>query len=105
MKAGEEKAFALSDVRKWKKDSVLWEHRSKRKAAVSWNSIGGHELTLDFVKDDEEEPMAAKPVDQVTKTKDQRSPISYILASHELEVGQMVMNCDSSRASRKQRVY
>ncbi|KAL8137554.1 hypothetical protein V2J09_003555, partial [Rumex salicifolius] len=106
-KDGEEKTFALSDIKKWKKDSIIWAHRSKRKAAVSWQSIGGHEMTLDFVREDEDETTVDQgrlPVDHVTKTKDQRAPVSYILASHELEVGQMVMNCDSSNPSLKQRV-
>ncbi|KAL8167261.1 hypothetical protein V2J09_008760 [Rumex salicifolius] len=112
-KAGEEKTFTLNDIRKWKKDSVLWEHRCKRKAAFSWQSIGGHDMTMNFVKDDKKETMVdqdqgcllIQTVDQVTKTKDQRAPISYILASNELEVGHMVMNCESSKPSRKPRAF
>ncbi|KAI4300256.1 hypothetical protein L6164_033653 [Bauhinia variegata] len=35
-----ENVFSLSEVRKWRPDSNLWEHRIKRKAAVSWQSSG-----------------------------------------------------------------
>ncbi|PIA31219.1 hypothetical protein AQUCO_05100018v1 [Aquilegia coerulea] len=32
--------FSLGDVQKWKKDNVVWAHRIKRKAALSWQSLG-----------------------------------------------------------------
>nr|AKI85136.1 ribosomal protein L2 [Geranium incanum] len=34
----EENAFSLSDVQQWKKDSVVWAHRMKRKAALSFRT-------------------------------------------------------------------
>nr|AKI85131.1 ribosomal protein L2 [Monsonia emarginata] len=34
----EESTFSLSEIQKWRKDSVIWAHRMKRKAAVSWTS-------------------------------------------------------------------
>lgn len=36
---GERNTFSLSDIQKWKPQSVVWAHRLKRKAAVSWQSL------------------------------------------------------------------
>ncbi|KAL9245865.1 hypothetical protein vseg_019467 [Gypsophila vaccaria] len=88
-----ENAFTLSDVQRWNKDSVLWEHKLKAKAAVGWSS---------FVK---EEPvgLAQAVLDRETKSVGKaskkradladRTALTYILASNEMEPGKMVMNC------------
>lgn len=89
-----EKTYSLSDVRRWKKDSVLWEHRLKRKAAVPWTS---------FVR---EEPVGLAVAAEMRKQQVGKSsrkgvnedcaPFTYIIASNEMEAGKMVMNCDLS---------
>ncbi|KAF5204585.1 50S ribosomal protein L2 [Thalictrum thalictroides] len=33
-------AFSLGEVQKWKPDNIVWAHRIKRKAALSWQSLG-----------------------------------------------------------------
>ncbi|XP_017234781.1 large ribosomal subunit protein uL2mz, N-terminal part [Daucus carota subsp. sativus] len=34
-----ENTFSLSDIQKWNPQSVVWAHRLKRKAAISWQSL------------------------------------------------------------------
>lgn len=36
---GERNTFSLSDIQKWKPQSIVWAHRFKRKAAISWQSL------------------------------------------------------------------
>nr|WPD96655.1 mitochondrial 60S ribosomal protein L2 [Dystaenia ibukiensis] len=36
---GERNTFSLSDIQKWKPQSIVWAHRLKRKAAISWQSL------------------------------------------------------------------
>ncbi|KAK9678432.1 hypothetical protein RND81_11G210800 [Saponaria officinalis] len=88
-----ENTFSLSDVQRWNKDSALWEHKLKPKASVLWSS---------FVK---EEPvgLAQAAVDREMKSVGKsskkgasmvdRTALTYILASNEMEPGKMVMNC------------
>nr|AHA47111.1 ribosomal protein L2 [Amborella trichopoda] len=143
------KTFSLCEVRKWRTHSVLWAHRIKRKAALSWQSSRRQE-TLGLVgaaEHNESKPKAdqgsllpsqvlacallrgrpsyqsasrsfveallpveasrfgslpAKPIGEGPKDgacKVFRAPVTYILASHQLEVGKMVMNCDWSKPS------
>lgn len=44
------KTFSLCEVRKWRTHSILWAHRIKRKAALSWQSFWRQDtLTLRLV--------------------------------------------------------
>ena len=38
------KNTSLCEVRKWRTDSIFWAHRMKRKAALSWQSLGTKRL-------------------------------------------------------------
>ncbi|CAN6472077.1 unnamed protein product [Victoria cruziana] len=141
--------FSLFEVRKWRTHSVLWAHRIKRQAALSWQSSRRQE-TLGLVgaaEHNESKPKAdqgsllpsqvlayalcsgrpsyhhasrsfykalltveashfgslpAKPIGEGPKDgacKVDRVPVTYILASHQLEAGKMVMNLDWSKPS------
>lgn len=80
--------FSLRDVEKWKPDSVHWENRMKRQAAVSWHSFAKQE-NLGSVRDSELNKGLKGKKDY---SKANRAPISYILASRQLRKGSMVMN-------------
>ncbi|KAH9605638.1 hypothetical protein KSS87_021614 [Heliosperma pusillum] len=88
-----ENTFSLSDVQRWNKDSVLWDHKLKPKAAVSWSSFVKEEpLGLAQAAYDRE----TKAVGKYSKKKAEmgdRAALTYILASNEMEPGKMVMNC------------
>ncbi|KAL6531997.1 hypothetical protein OROGR_013967 [Orobanche gracilis] len=94
-KLGGEETFSLDEIQKWKIDSSLWDHRIKRKAAVSWHSFSRQErLGLVGASDHKE----FKPKTG-TSSRANRAPVSYIIASNQLEVGKMVMNCGRSKPS------
>ena len=102
--------FSLFEVRKWRTHSILWAHRIKRKAALSWRSFRRQE-TLGLVgaaEHNESKPktdqgsLPTKPIGEGPKDgacKVDRAPVTYIIASHQLEAGKMVMNCDGSKPS------
>ncbi|YP_009241449.1 ribosomal protein L2 (mitochondrion) [Nicotiana tabacum] len=102
--------FSLCEIRKWRTHSILWVHRIKRKAALSWQSFRRQE-TLGLVgasERNESKPktdqgsLPAKPIGEGLKDgtcKVDRAPVTYIIASHQLEAGKMVMNCDWSKPS------
>nr|YP_010690909.1 ribosomal protein L2 [Punica granatum]WBU14814.1 ribosomal protein L2 [Punica granatum] len=102
--------FSLCEVRKWRTHSILWTQRIKRKAALSWQSFRRQD-TLGLVgaaEHNESKPktdqgsLPAKPIGGGTKDgacKVDRAPVTYIIASHQLEAGKMVMNCDWSKPS------
>nr|UEK25624.1 ribosomal protein L2 [Humulus lupulus] len=102
--------FSLCEVRKWRTHSILWAHRIKRKAALSWQSFRRQE-TLGLVgaaEHNESKPktdqgsLPAKPIGEGPKDgacKVDRAPVTYIIASHQLEAGKMVMNCNWSKPS------
>lgn len=75
-----ENKFSLGDVQRWKMNSPVWKNRIKRRATLSWHSVA-----------EKTKPKARKPVGD--KLKD-RAPVTYILASNQLEVGKIVMNTD-----------
>ncbi|KAH6795405.1 hypothetical protein C2S51_036391 [Perilla frutescens var. frutescens] len=80
---GGKNTFSLGEIQKWKKDSTRWMHRIKRKGAISWQSLM-HQENLGTG-------------DKVLKAKsgkygDDRAPVTYILASHQLRKGSLVMN-------------
>lgn len=67
--------FSLCEVRKWRTHSILWAHRIKRKAALSWQSFRRQE-TLGLVGADEHNEskpktdqgsLPAKPIGEVPK--------------------------------------
>lgn len=69
------KTFSLCEIRKWRTHCVLWAHRIKRKAALSWQSLRQQE-TLGLVgaaEHNESKPKAdqgslpAKPIGEGTK--------------------------------------
>lgn len=74
----EENKFSLGDVQKWNVKSAVWKNRMKRKAALSWHSVA-----------EKSKPKVKKPDSEKLKN---RAPVSYILASNNLEVGKIVMN-------------
>nr|AQK77852.2 ribosomal protein L2 [Lophophytum mirabile subsp. bolivianum] len=100
--------FSLCEVRQWRTHSILWAHRIKRKAALSLKSFRGQD-TLGLVgaaEHNESKPktdqgsLPAKPIGEGPKDgacKVDRAPVTYIIASHQLEAGKMVMNCDWSK--------
>lgn len=91
-----EKTYSPSDVQSWKKDSVLWEHRLKRKAALSWTSFVREEpVGLAVAADSNEMKQVGKSSKKVVN--EDRVPLTYIIASNELEPGKMVINCDWSK--------
>ncbi|KAJ0030785.1 hypothetical protein Pint_13939 [Pistacia integerrima] len=100
-----ENIFSLCEVRKWIKHSILWAHRIKPKAALSWQSfrrqdtlgfVGAAEHNESKAKTDQgslhAKPIGERPKDGACKVN--RAPVTYIIASHQLEAGKMVMNCD-----------
>nr|pir ribosomal protein L2 - evening primrose mitochondrion [Oenothera villaricae]UNA62800.1 ribosomal protein L2 [Oenothera villaricae]CAA56451.1 70s mitochondrial ribosomal protein L2 [Oenothera berteroana] len=102
--------FSLCEVRKWRTHSILWAHRIKRKAALSWLSFRRQETDglVGAAEHNESKPktdqgsLPAKPIGEGTKDgacKVDRAPVTYIIASHQLEAGKMVMNCDWSKPS------
>ena len=67
--------FSLCEIRKWRTHSILWAHRIKRKAALSWQSFRRQE-TLGLVGADEHNEskpktdqgsLPAKPIGEVPK--------------------------------------
>jgi len=109
-KLREKNTLSLCEVRKWRTHSILWAHRIKRKAALSWQSFRRQE-TLRLVgaaEHNESKPktdqgsLPAKPIGEGPKDgacKVDRAPVTYIIASHQLEAGKMVMNCNWSKPS------
>lgn len=80
---GSKNTFSLGEIQKWKKDSTRWMHRIKRKGAVSWQSLMHQENVGSGLK-----ALKAKN----GKYGDDRAPVTYILASHHLRKGSLVMN-------------
>nr|QKO27827.1 ribosomal protein L2 [Pentastemona sumatrana] len=139
------KTFSRKEIRKWRTHCVLWAHRIKRKAALSWQSLRQQETLGGAAEHNKSKPkgslllnqvlayalcsgrpsylhasrsfykallpveasrfgsLPAKPIGEGPKDgvcKVDRAPVTYILASHQLEAGKMVMNCDWSKPSK-----
>nr|BCT43253.1 ribosomal protein L2 [Musa beccarii] len=105
--------FSLCEILKWRTDCVIWAHRIKRKGALSWHSFRQQERLglVEAAEHNESNPktdqgsLPAKPIGEGMKDracKVDRAPVvnTYILASHQLEAGQTVMNCDWSKPSK-----
>ncbi|KAK4414756.1 60S ribosomal protein L2, mitochondrial [Sesamum alatum] len=86
----------------WRTHSILWAHRIKRKAALSWQSFRRQEI-LGLVgasehnksKPKTDQGFYTKAIDEGPKNgtcKVDRAPVTYIIANHQLEAGKMVMN-------------
>lgn len=109
-KKGGKNTFSLCEIRKWRTHSILWAHRIKRKAALSWQSFRRQEI-LGLVgasshneskpKTDQGQLHSAKAIDEGPKNgtckalnyrKEKRAPVTYIIASHQFPAGKMVMN-------------
>ncbi|XP_021718010.1 uncharacterized protein LOC110685795 [Chenopodium quinoa] len=93
-----EKEFSVFDVQRWRKDSSLWDHKLKRKAAVPWLSFVNEEPVglAKAAQNDNSSGKSSKNVHMVD-----RAPLTYILASDKLEEGKIVMNYDwSTRLNR-----
>ncbi|GFP82190.1 60S ribosomal protein l2 mitochondrial [Phtheirospermum japonicum] len=88
--AGGEKdnTFALGEIQKWRTDSVVWAHRMKRKAALSWQGFRRQEI-LGLVGGSSEHKESRRK--NGTCGVD-RAPVTYIIATQQLEAGKMVMN-------------
>ncbi|KAK8609171.1 hypothetical protein V6N13_025478 [Hibiscus sabdariffa] len=108
---GGKNTFSLNEVRKRRTHSILWTHRIKRKAALSWQNfrrkdtsglVGAAEHNESKPKTDQGslagKPMGKRPKDRVCEV--DRLPVTYIIASEQLETGKMVMNCDWSKPSK-----
>ena len=86
-------AFSLSDVQKWRRDSILWKHRIKRKAAISWHWQSCRRQDTLALAAAQHKPKA-KPAKSKGEWPKARAPVTYIIASHKLEEGKVVMNCN-----------
>ncbi|KAJ9555043.1 hypothetical protein OSB04_009657 [Centaurea solstitialis] len=105
----ENESLSLNDIKKWDKDSIVWGHKLKRKAAVSWQSLRHQEmLGLGGVAELNKSKPKVKAMEK-EKSGDKftadRSPVTYILATHQMKPGKMVMNCDSSRRSQNELLH
>ncbi|KAK8704890.1 hypothetical protein V6N13_048502 [Hibiscus sabdariffa] len=92
--------FSHCEVRNWRTHSFLWAHRIKHKAALSWQSfrqqdtlglVGAAEHNESKSKTDQgslpTKPIGERPKDRACKV--DRAPVTYIIASHQLETGKM----------------
>lgn len=106
----EKNTFSVSEVRNWKSRTDLLAHRLKRKAAISWQSFRGQDtLGLGIFTRNEPKPQVVDGSLPATSVSEGLKvggafmascvPVSYVLASHQLEPGKMVINCNWSRPS------
>ncbi|GJW59137.1 ribosomal protein L2 [Tanacetum coccineum] len=104
------KRLAFDDeVKNWRKDSVVWDHKMKRTSAVSWQSVRRQKIGLGFagVCGDKDSKLKAmyKAIGKEHlngKFTAERAPVTYILATNQMKAGQMVMNIDSSKRSKEE---
>ncbi|KAK9079264.1 hypothetical protein SSX86_000934 [Deinandra increscens subsp. villosa] len=101
--AKDDESMSLHEIKRWDKDSIVWSHKMKRKAAVSWQSVKGHRmLGLVGVAGQNGSNLNSKTMGKQKsdgKLNEDCAPVTYILATKEMEAGKMVMNCDSSKRS------
>ncbi|XP_071698854.1 large ribosomal subunit protein uL2mz, N-terminal part-like [Rutidosis leptorrhynchoides] len=99
----ENDGLSLNEIKKWDKDSIVWAHKMKPKAAVSWQSLRRQEILGPVgIAGQGKSKLKLKAMESVKrdgKFTSDRSPVTYILATHQMEVGKMVMNYDSSKRS------
>ncbi|GJW59138.1 hypothetical protein Tco_0105869 [Tanacetum coccineum] len=89
------------EVKNWHKDNVVWDHKMKRTAAVSWQSVRRQEIGLGFagVFGDKDSKLKAvyKAIGKEHlngKFTAEHALVTYILATNHIKAGQMVMNID-----------
>ncbi|GKC03424.1 ribosomal protein L2 [Tanacetum coccineum] len=104
-----ERLASDDEVKNWRKDSIVWDHKMKRTAAVSWQSVRRQEIGLGFagVCGDKDSKLKAvyKAIGKEHlngKFTVDRAPVTYILATNQMKAGQMVMNIDSSKRSKEE---
>ncbi|XP_023739386.1 60S ribosomal protein L2, mitochondrial [Lactuca sativa] len=102
----ENESLLLNEVKRWDKDSVVWGHKLKRKAAVSWGSLRQRGI-LGVVNESKSKSKVreSEKVKKDGKFGVDRAPVSYILATHQMEAGKMVMNCDLTTRSNDEFTY
>lgn len=94
-----ENKFSLSDVQRWNKDSALWKHKLKPKASVLWSSFVKEEpVGLALAAHDRETKSVGKSSKKRADMAD-RTALTYIIASNDMEPGKMVMNVASPQHS------
>ncbi|KAL7607667.1 hypothetical protein Lser_V15G12466 [Lactuca serriola] len=78
----ENESLFLNEVKRWDKDSVVWGHKMKRKAVVSWGSLRQREI-LGVVNESESKSKVreSEKVEKDEKFGVDRAPVSYILAT------------------------
>ncbi|KAK3226493.1 hypothetical protein Dsin_006355 [Dipteronia sinensis] len=79
-KIGGKNTVSLCEVRKWTPNSIHWTHRIKRKAALSWNSlglVGAAKPKTDQGTLPAKKPIAQRPNDGARKV--DRTPVSYVI--------------------------
>lgn len=84
---GGKDTFSLSEIQRWSTDSNLWKQRLRREAAVKWTGIN--------VKPKMDKGLYAKPKNGMPGP--DRVAVSYIIATHQMKVGSMVMNVESPK--------
>jgi ribosomal protein L2 len=90
--------FSLSEIQKWAADDALWAQRMKRQAALSWqNDLKKKQPSS--IQSSLAAPTSSHNKGPKTKVDDDRVPVSYILATHQITPGTTVMNCDPSKSS------
>nr|XP_043632494.1 60S ribosomal protein L2, mitochondrial [Erigeron canadensis] len=98
--AEENESLSSDEIKKWDKDSIVWDHKMKRKAAVTWQSLRHQEmLGLAGVAGQTESKLKMKAKEKEKrdgKFNVDRARVTYILATQQMEPGRLVMNCDSS---------
>ncbi|XP_076952951.1 large ribosomal subunit protein uL2mz, N-terminal part-like [Bidens hawaiensis] len=97
----DDESLSLDEIKRWDKDSVAWAHKMKRKAAVSWQGIRGHAMSgpIDLAgqRGSKLDSKTLEKQKRDGKFGEDRTPLSYILATRGMEVGTMVMNRGSSK--------
>ncbi|KAK2644575.1 hypothetical protein Ddye_019770 [Dipteronia dyeriana] len=77
---GEKNTVSLCEVQKWTANSIHWAHRIKRKAALSWNSLGLVGAAKPKTVQGSlpaKKPIAQRPNDGARKV--DRVPVSYVI--------------------------
>ncbi|GJS73386.1 retrovirus-related pol polyprotein from transposon TNT 1-94 [Tanacetum coccineum] len=99
-----ERLASDDEVKHWRKDGVVWDHKMKRTSAVSWHSVRWQEIGLGFARVCGDKDSKLKAVYKAIgkdhlngKFTAERALVTYILATNQIKAGQMVMNIDSSK--------
>ncbi|KAL4591919.1 hypothetical protein LXL04_004894 [Taraxacum kok-saghyz] len=105
----ESESLMSNEVKRWDKESEVWGHKMKRKAAVSWGSLrekgvlGG--IGVGGCESKSKSKSKVRETVKDGKFGVDRVPVSYILATHQMKAGKMVMNCDVTKKSNDDLVH